>query len=212
MDVALQRHRMAVVEMQTERVGVELVEELAARRDLLVRVRSVHRRRVPAVEVERVRVAPLVDEPDAHEVALGGADRRTRNLAVEGPGREEDAGGDLDLAVGGEDLVLAQERAVGARRLAVEARALLLRKLGEVPAAQVAVRIEDRLVDRADDAEVLVAGMRPVPVVSGRGPLPFAVGAAGGQRRGEPRPERADAGGAEDRTAGEGFHRWNPKF
>ena len=71
--------------------------------------------------------AALVEEADADAVALGGAQGRAGHLAVVGPGGEEEAGRDLDLAVDGEDLVLAQQRAVRPRRLAVVARSLGLR-------------------------------------------------------------------------------------
>jgi len=39
--MALQRDRVTVVEVQAKRLGVELVEKPAARRDLLLRQRSV---------------------------------------------------------------------------------------------------------------------------------------------------------------------------
>ena len=72
---------------------------------------AVHRGRMEAVEVNRVRVLGRVHEPDAHEVALRRAKRRTGDSAVEGPGREPDAGRDLDLLVLGDQRVLAEQAA-----------------------------------------------------------------------------------------------------
>ena len=55
-------HDVAVVEVQAERLGVELVDEALARLDLAAAARladarhAVHEGRVDAVEVDRVRV------------------------------------------------------------------------------------------------------------------------------------------------------------
>ncbi len=194
MDVPLQRDRVAVVEVEAERLGVELVQELPSRRHLMLGQRAVHGRRMPAVEMHGVGVRALVEEADADPIALGGAQRRAGHLAVVGPGREEDAGRDLDLAIDGVDLVLAQQRAVGARRLAVVALALGRRQIGEVPAAEVDRGVERRGVDGALDAHQMAAvTVRSEGRASavGRGPA----GQAGA--------ERADAGGAENGASAE---------
>ena len=66
--------------------------------------------------MDRVRVRAGVREVHAQEVVLGGPDDRARNRAVVRPGREEDAGRDLELAVDGAQLVLADAtRLVGQR-------------------------------------------------------------------------------------------------
>ena len=114
-NVALQRNRVAVIEMQAERLGVELVDELAARHHLMFGQRPVHLRRMPAVEMNRVRVRALIQERDANAVAFGRADRRARHLAVERPRRKEDARRDLDLAIDGDDAGI---RAAACRRAA----------------------------------------------------------------------------------------------
>ena len=88
MDVALQRHGVAVIEVQAERVRVELVDEPGARHDLMLRQRAVHLRRMPSVEVNRVRVRSLVEEVDPDAIAFGRADRRPGHLAVVRPRRE----------------------------------------------------------------------------------------------------------------------------
>ena len=154
MDVALQRHRVAVIEVQAERLGVELVDESIAGHDLVLGQRAVHLRRMPAVEVNRVRMRALIQEVDADAIAFGGAQRRTRHLAVEGPGRKEHAGRDLDLAVDGDQLVLAQERAVGARRFAIVSRPLGRAAIREVPGPQEDCRIEGVERHAADRARI----------------------------------------------------------
>ena len=62
---------------------------------------------VDAVEVDRVRVRAGVREVDAEEVVLGRPDDRPRHGAVVRPGFEEDALRDLDPAVDGIEVVLA---------------------------------------------------------------------------------------------------------
>ena len=124
MDVPLQRHRVTVVEMQAERLRVELVDEPVAGHHLMLGQRPVHLGRMPAVEVNRVRVRALIQEVDADPIAFGRAHRRTRHLAVEGPRREEHAGRDLDLAIDGDELVLPQQCTVGPRSFAIVSAAL----------------------------------------------------------------------------------------
>src|SRR5688572_17316156 len=82
-DVTLDRDGVAVIELQPERLGVELVGEAAARRDHLEG--AIHPRGVDPVEVNGVGVTPLVPEVDADPVSLGAADRGARDLAVVGP-------------------------------------------------------------------------------------------------------------------------------
>src|SRR4029079_5981555 len=106
--MAFQRHGVAVIEVQPERLGVELVDERAAGHHLVLRQRAVHLGRVPAVKVDGVGVRALVDEGHPHAVAFRRAQRGAGHLAVERPRGEEDPGRDLDLAIGRDDAVLAQ--------------------------------------------------------------------------------------------------------
>ena len=96
---------VAVVEVDPGRPRRKLVRERLARLDDLED--AVHVRRVDAVEVDRVRVRARVGEPDAEQVALGRPDDRTWHRAVVRPRREGHSRRDLDLAVGGDELVLA---------------------------------------------------------------------------------------------------------
>ena len=112
---------------------------------------------VDAVEVHGVGVGAGVGEVDAQPVALVGAQRRSRHLPVVGPGREEDAGGDLDLLVVGGDLPLADRRAVG--------------HLGGLAVVEGAdqdrgVEAHARDVDVADGGAQAVAGMAGVERVA----------------------------------------------
>ncbi len=105
---------MAVVEVEPERLGIELIREARAGGDRAAAAllpdpgHPVHERRVDAVEVDRVRVLGAVDEPDPQRLALVAAQRRPRHPAVVGPRRVHDPGGDLDLLVGGDQVPLAQ--------------------------------------------------------------------------------------------------------
>ena len=105
MDVLLERRRVAVVEVEARGPRLELVREVAARLDDLED--AVHVRRVDPVEVDRVRVRAVVPEAHAERVALGRADDRPGHGAVVRPRREEDARGDLEVVVDGDELVLA---------------------------------------------------------------------------------------------------------
>ncbi len=160
--VTLQGHGVAMKEVQAERLGVELIGERVARHHLLVLKGAIHFRRVPAVEVNRVRMRPLVDEGDAHVVPFSGADRRRRHLAVGGPRREEHSGRDLELAIDGKELVLAKPRAVGAKGFLVVAIAFGLGQVGEIPAAQIRIRVETLRRDLTYGAEFVgcVTGVR----------------------------------------------------
>ena len=132
-DVLGERAHVAVVEVQPEGQGVELVDRALAGRDLARRRGPARRpsRRVEAVEVDRVRVLGGVDERDPQPLALAGAQRRAGDAAVVGPGREADAGGDLDL------LVLRHERP-----LAHDAAAREPPRRAPVEVAQDRVRVE----------------------------------------------------------------------
>ena len=107
-DVRRQRHHVAVVEVQAERLGVELVDELLAGVDLPATAaladprHAVHEVGVDPVEVDRVRVLGAVDEADPQPVALGAAEGRAGDAAVVGPGGIGDAGRDLDVLVLGD--------------------------------------------------------------------------------------------------------------
>jgi hypothetical protein len=94
------------------------------------------------MEVNGVRMRALIQERDPNAIAFGCAKRRPRHLAVEGPCRKEHAGGDLDLAVDGHDLVLPQQRAVGPRGFAVVSPPILRAAVREIPGSQEDRRIE----------------------------------------------------------------------
>src|SRR5215208_1344304 len=85
LDVLLEGHDVAMVEVTPERLGVELVDELLPRRDELED--PVHARRVEAMEVDRMRVRIPVSEHHPQQVALPGAQRGPRHLPVVGPRR-----------------------------------------------------------------------------------------------------------------------------
>jgi hypothetical protein len=136
LDVSFQGHRVAVIQVQPERFRVELVNEPPARHDLVFRHRAVHFRRVPAVEVDRVRMRSRVDEVDADAVPFGRAERRSGHLPVERPGRKEHPGRDFDFTIDGHQLVLPQQRAVGTSGLLVEPAALSGGQVREVEAPQ----------------------------------------------------------------------------
>src|SRR5215210_6079629 len=85
LDVLLEGHDVAMVEVTPERLGVELVDELLPRRDELEH--PIRARRVEAVEVDRMRVRILVSEHHPQQVALPGAQRWPRHLPVVGPRR-----------------------------------------------------------------------------------------------------------------------------
>jgi hypothetical protein len=70
-----------------------------------------------AVEMNRVRVRAGVREPDPEQIVLGGADHRPRHGGVVRPGGEEDALGDLDLAVDRRQRVLAHPPRLVRKRL-----------------------------------------------------------------------------------------------
>jgi len=67
---------------------------------------------VDAMEMHRVRVGGPVDEMDAEQVAFVGAEGRARYLPIEGPGREEHAGRDLDLVLATGEIPLPDHGAV----------------------------------------------------------------------------------------------------
>ncbi len=106
MDVLLERHRVAVIELQPERLGVKVIGVGCAGRDLLER--AIGGCAVYPVKMDRVRMEALVGEVHPDPVSLGGAQRGARDLAVVGPGREEHTGCHLDLTVLSHDVVLAE--------------------------------------------------------------------------------------------------------
>jgi hypothetical protein len=116
-DVPGQRRGVAVVQMQPERLGLELVGELLADLDqaaadvLTDPGRAVHLRRVDAVEVNGVRMRPGVDEVDAQQVAFVCTQRRPRHAAVVRPRGVPDARDDLDVLVVRDELPLAERAA-----------------------------------------------------------------------------------------------------
>ena len=166
MHVALQRISVTVIEVDAERVGVELVYEPITRHHLMGRQRPIHLWRVPAVKVDGVRMSALVDEVDPDTVASPGANRRPWHLPVVGPSREEDTRCDLDLAVYGKQLVLAEERAVLAWGLPVEARPLVGRQVREVPGSEKGHGVERLGRDAADRPHGVAEMVRTRPLGS----------------------------------------------
>ena len=114
-DVLGQRRDVAVVQVQAERLGLELVgDRLARGDDAGADTRhAVHLGGMDPVEVDRVRMLGPVAEPDPKPLALARPQRRRRDAAVVGPGRELDARRDLDLLVDGDQLPLAQRPPAG---------------------------------------------------------------------------------------------------
>src|SRR5690606_22840382 len=106
-DVPFERSGVAMVEMATERVGVELVGEHASRRDgaPVLAVHPVHLGGMETMEVHGVWMCAAVGEVDAQAVALDATDRGSGHPTVVGPGREEDPRRDLDLLVDGRHAV-----------------------------------------------------------------------------------------------------------
>ena len=92
-DVLGQRGRVAVVEVQPERRGVELVDGRVARLDVAGADpgHAVHHVAVDAVEVHRVRVAGAVREAHPQPLALAGAQGGAGHAPVVGPGGVLDA-------------------------------------------------------------------------------------------------------------------------
>jgi hypothetical protein len=112
-DVLRERAGVAVVEMEPERLGVELVNGVAAGLDQAGAEAGdpVHRRRMQPVEVDRVRVLGAVDEADPEQLALVRAERRPWDAVVVCPSGVLDAGGDLDLLVTGKQGPFAKDPA-----------------------------------------------------------------------------------------------------
>src|SRR5918998_4225818 len=104
LDVFSQRRGVAVVEVHSEGLGVELVGELLPRPYELEG--PVHVGRVEAVEVDRVRMSILVLEHDPEPVVFPRPQGRPRHLPVVGPRRVHHARRHLDLDVLGPQLVL----------------------------------------------------------------------------------------------------------
>ena len=172
---------MAVIEVQPPGLRLKLVDELAARfHDL---EHAIHVGRVDPVEVDGVWVGAPVKEPHAQHIAGGHPQRRSRNLPVIGPGREEHARRDLDFLVHGNDVELAQRAAIRQRR-----NAAVVKGLKEDH------RVELGGVHRADGARVVVRVIKVVDireartaeVEAARGGLGAAIAGAScdGDRRG----------------------------
>jgi hypothetical protein len=113
-DVPLDGDRVAVVEVETERLGVELVD--IAPTGMHRFEGAVHAGGVNPVEVDAVRVAAAVREAHPDPIALGASDGGPRNLSVVGPRRIEHAGRHFDLMVFGDQLVLPQPLTRGETR------------------------------------------------------------------------------------------------
>jgi hypothetical protein len=117
-DVRGQRRGVTVVEVQAERLGVELVHGRAAGLDQsgAGSGHAIHVRRVDAVEVDGVRVERGVAKADAQALAFTGPQRGPGDAAVVRPRGEGDAGGDLDLLLVSDELPLAQDATAGQAR------------------------------------------------------------------------------------------------
>ena len=152
-----QRADMAVVEVQARPAGRRTRRRCSRRGDLACAEPrdAVHLGRVDAVEVDRVRVRRAVDERDPQPLALAAAQRRAGDAPVVGPGRVLDAGRDLDLLLGRDELPLAQDLPARQLRASCPSRSRAASRAG---------RSRSRVVDGAAVAEVRVAAgvARPV--------------------------------------------------
>ena len=152
-DVRGERRGVAVVEVEPERPGIELVGERLAgldepAADLLAEARhAVHLRGVDAVEVNRVRVSAAVAEAHPQPVPVDAPERGPGDAPVERPGGVLDARSDLDLLVARDQLPLAQRAPVGQ-----------LRRAAPVEVAQDQRRVE-AVGGAVDDAAACKAGM-----------------------------------------------------
>ena len=160
-DVRRQRGRVAVVEVQAERVGVELVDGSTAGLDQAGTGAwdAVAASRVEAVEVDRVRVGRAVDQRDAQPLALACPQSRAGHPTVVRPGRELHPGRDLDLVVAGDQRPLAQHPPAGEPR-----------RLAAVEVAQQGGRVKavGAVVDRRPRPEPRVRVGLAVRVLCGR--------------------------------------------
>jgi hypothetical protein len=162
-NVALERARVAVIEVAAEGPGLELVDELLPDLNLAAADpgHSVLEGAVDAVEVHGVGMSTGIGEVDAQPIPLVGAQRRSRHLPVVGPGREEDAGGDFDLLVVGGDLPLADHRAVRHRR-----RLAIIEGVHQDRGIEAHPRDVD-VADRGAQAVAGMAGIKRVRFLSG---------------------------------------------
>src|SRR5215217_6832281 len=111
-DVSLQWQGMAVVEVTTERKGIELVGEHLAGTDLASPQNTIHPCRMDAMKMDGMTMRTVVLEHDPHSVAFGDAQGRTGHSSVVGPGREEEPRRDLDFLVLAHDLKCPKRAAI----------------------------------------------------------------------------------------------------
>src|SRR5687767_12101860 len=102
MDVALDGHGMAVVQVQTKGLRVEFVDVATTRAHRFER--PIHVRWVHTMEVDAVSMTAAVDKPHSDPVPFSAADGRAGHLTVIGPCRVEHSGSNLYLAVFGNQL------------------------------------------------------------------------------------------------------------
>ena len=92
---------------------------------------------VPAVKVDGVRMAALIEKANSDTISFARADRGPRHLTVVCPGWKPHAGRDLDLTIDRIDFGLAERGAAGLCGFAVGLGAFIRRQVIEIPATQV---------------------------------------------------------------------------
>src|SRR6266508_1244438 len=110
-NMACQRENMTMIEVETKRLCIKLVDKIASRFDESARTRAryaVHFTGMEAMKVHRVRMITSVAEVDSNMVAFRGSKGRTGNSAVICPRRKLDPRNNLDIFIEGNDFVLTQ--------------------------------------------------------------------------------------------------------
>src|SRR5688572_30703025 len=105
---------MAVIQLQTERLGVELIHERPTW--LHHFERAIHIRRMDSVKVNGMRMRARIREMYANPITFSAPQRRARHLPVVRPRREVNARRNLDFLVERSDIVLAQRLSIRQRR------------------------------------------------------------------------------------------------
>ena len=110
-DVTFQRDCMAVVEMESTRLGFEFVNEFLS--GLYDFKDPVHVGRMKTVKVDGVCMGPPVSEVDPELISFGASHRGSRNLTVVRPGWEVEPWRNLDFLVNRKNVPLPQHPAIG---------------------------------------------------------------------------------------------------
>lgn len=106
-DVHGERRGMTVVRMNPHRPGLDLVDELSSGRN---RLPAVHRRSMPAVQVETVRMFGEVAEPNPQDVTGPGSNQGSRYPTAVHPCVDDRSRTDFDLLGGHVEFVRRESR------------------------------------------------------------------------------------------------------